>query len=239
MCYAFGHVLFALLKNEDSLEDQFDSLGRTLWTLGLSGSLLDGFADVMISLLDLRRYFEAWFFLLYVLLSAVTLMNILIGILREVVSAVANDEKEEAAVTLMRSTVLPMLKRLDENGNGEINMEELRMVLEDEDAMETLEILKVDVSHLLRMQEMLTVGDEKADIFGASHRASQFHSLGRWVSQEGMRIDKFMELVLSLRGDRAASVKDIIDGHAFVWWTLTNELGELETRLEQNMGDLI
>ena len=56
-----------------------------------------------------------------VLVSAITIMNMLIGILCEVVSKVAAAEKENAAREEVRDTILQMLKRLDADGSTVTN----------------------------------------------------------------------------------------------------------------------
>merc|ERR1711920_752122 len=82
-------------------------------------------------------------------------MNMLIGILCEVVSAVAAAEKESAAITMMKSTLLVMLKELDDDGSGSISREELLQVMENPCALEILANLQVDVKYLMELQEML------------------------------------------------------------------------------------
>merc|ERR1712023_95828 len=70
-------------------------------------------------------------FLCFVGVSAITLMNMLIGVLCEVMSSVAQSEKEDCAIRLVKDTILLMLKAFDEDGNGVISRDELRSVMTD------------------------------------------------------------------------------------------------------------
>merc|ERR1711871_1165907 len=93
-------------------------------------------------------------FYVFLLLSALTVMNMLIGVLCEVVSAVGEAEKEQAAVDLVKKTVLIMLKHLDQDGSGEMSREELQQVLVDPHARQVLDELKVNVPYFVELMEM-------------------------------------------------------------------------------------
>ena len=65
-------------------------------------------------------------------------MSMLIGVLCEVVSQVSRAEKENAAVKLMRNTLVDKMKTLDEDGSGSISKDEMRAVLKDPHLVEVL-----------------------------------------------------------------------------------------------------
>merc|ERR1712178_472198 len=81
-------------------------------------------------------------------------MNMLIGVLCEVVSAVGDAEKEETEISLLKGSVLLMLKRIDENQSGDISKDEFGQVFEDPLCQEILELMQVDVTHLQRLHGM-------------------------------------------------------------------------------------
>merc|ERR1719265_2700538 len=74
-------------------------------------------------------------FLAFLLIGAVTVSNMLIGVLCEVVTDVTNSEKEYQALTRLKSTLLVMLRRLDEDGSGDIDKHELLGLLHDAEAL--------------------------------------------------------------------------------------------------------
>merc|ERR1719379_1650147 len=103
------------MKGEEAAESQFGSVALCMWTLGMDGTLMDSIAQTLTSLLDLGKYHVVFIFMIFMLLSAITVMNMLIGVLCEVVSAVAADEQEEAAIAAVKSSILVMLKQLDKD----------------------------------------------------------------------------------------------------------------------------
>merc|ERR1712070_608658 len=101
------------------------------------------------SMLDLDKYLEATVFMIFVLSSALTVMNMLIGVLCEVVSVVAAHEKEDNAIRLIKDKLLGMLMDLDEDNSGLLSREEIGRVLDDSHAQAVLESLNVSVPGLI------------------------------------------------------------------------------------------
>merc|ERR1719163_1613834 len=93
-------------------------------------------------------------FTVFVLLTSITLMNMLIGVLCEVVTAVGTEEKEKNDVSLVKSSLLVMLKRLDADGSGQISKDEYATVCADPDALNTFESISVDQSYLMDLHSM-------------------------------------------------------------------------------------
>merc|ERR1719478_303320 len=145
-------------------------------------------------------------------------MNMLIGVLCEVVSAVANDEKEQSVIQLMKESLLVMLHHLDADGSGEIDKDELMQVMEEPLALKVLEELQVDVAHLMELKDML------------------FEE-----SNASIKIQDFLELLLAYRGDNIATVKNIVDSHAFTRWNtrkVTEPVNELLAALVEKQSAL-
>merc|ERR1712139_744459 len=111
--------------------------------MGMDGTFMDSMGSTLMKMRDEKKYSMVCVFMVFMLLSAVTVMNMLIGVLCEVVSAVGQAEKENAAVDLVKHTVLLMLMHLDADASGEISKSELQQVLEDPDALRVLTELQV------------------------------------------------------------------------------------------------
>lgn len=209
LVYVFGIVLHMFLKDNASIAHLFETLPKCMWTLTLSGVFLDNLQDALDSLMEHEQFFSVFVFFLFILLASITVMNMLIGILCEVVSAVKAEQEETLAVDLMKSTVLVMLKHLDADMQGDISREEMQMVLEDRDALEVLTTLQVNPFHLTDLMEM--------------------------YFQEGdstLTIEFVMELILSCRGNRQLTMRDMLDGQTFVRWELKSRVDLLDRKLE-------
>jgi hypothetical protein len=212
LVYIFAVILFLLTKEsrertpEDPeyskiIQDRFATLPIVMWTLIVDGTFLDGIGITSRELYQRGEYFAFICLLFFVLLAAMTVMNMLIGVLCEVVTAVAAAEKEEAAIRLVKETVLVMLKTLDEDGSGEISREEINQVFGNDTALEVLESLKVDVRHFVDHLDMY------------------------YEEAEDLTIPQIMDLILMLRGDRSLCMKDLLHEQSFNRWRLTRDMG--------------
>merc|ERR550514_2520334 len=87
LIYVFGIVFMSLVGKNENIADLFGDLRSCMWTLLMTGTLVDNVTSVL-NRLGAQDKVAAAVFLLFILLSALTVMNMLIGVLCEVVSAV-------------------------------------------------------------------------------------------------------------------------------------------------------
>merc|ERR1712232_67574 len=118
LIYVFAIVLNMFLKDiaDEEGEYFFSTLPRCMWTLLVNGTLLDAISDPLNALVSMGEFnttISVIIFFIFVLLSALTVMNMLIGVLCEVVSAVAASEREEADITELKMAVLQELKKFN------------------------------------------------------------------------------------------------------------------------------
>ena len=150
----------------------------------------------------------------YALISAVLVMNMLIGVLCEVVSSVTRKEKDEAAVRFVKQSILMELKKFDD-GDGMITREELEQVMHDEDSKAVLASLNVDRLFLTELQSAL------------------FQKKGERVTISGI-----IELMLMCRGDLPSTVQHIATGQAFMH-SLISKLDKHLTKHLQHIQEVL
>merc|ERR1719310_1466953 len=98
---------------------------------------------------------EGWVYrflvLFYILLASLTVMNMLVGVLCEVVSVVSSVEKESLLVNYVKGTLLHMLQTsgLDADGDHLIAKHEFEALLENPIAAKALSEVGVDVIGLV------------------------------------------------------------------------------------------
>merc|ERR1719498_194144 len=63
-------------------------------------------------------------FIMFVLISSFTMVNMLIGILCEVVCATADGERSKNTDSKVREAITDLFQRIDKDGNGEITRHE-------------------------------------------------------------------------------------------------------------------
>merc|ERR1719326_1424251 len=142
--------------------DYFSTVPLSMHTLILEGTFLDNLGTVVKALGE-ESIIYAGIFYTFVLLSALTVLNMLIGVLCEVVSAVAATEKEQLTVAFVREKLQEVMTNsgLDEDGDGEISKVEFCKILEVPDACRTLEEVGVDVCGLIDIADFIF--DENQD----------------------------------------------------------------------------
>jgi len=197
LVYVFAIVLYMILADNDETAQSFGSLPKCMWTLLMDGTFMDSIGTQLTGLLDRREYLAVFVFMVFVGLSAMTVMNMLIGVLCEVVSAVAASEREEAAISLMKETILVLLKNVDVDKSGEISKAEMRELVKDPGALNVFDELQVNVKYLTLMQEYLL--DEGSG---------------------DLSIKLIMDLILTSRGERPTMMKDLVDIHMFTCWNM-------------------
>ena len=117
-------------------------------------------------------------------------MHMLIGVLCEVVSVVAETERDDVAIQVLKKSILLELKRFDVNGNGKITKHELDDVLKSSTTLSALRSLDVDVECRYEFQQ------------------------ARYNDVE-ISIEDIMELLLSYRGHLTCTVKHFVDSQTF------------------------
>jgi len=150
----------------------------------------------------------------YVALASLTVMNMLIGVLCEVISAVAVEENESLMVDRVHDKLGSLMEQLDQNSDGTLSWDEFKGVLEFPAALKCLEDVHVDVGSLIDMAE------------------DTFFEDGDPVS---VSFEDFMSMVLDLRGGQQATVADILrSGKRFTQkiMNVTNRLNKCDEKVQ-------
>jgi len=199
--YVFAIFFTELLSEAPVGKGCFENVPQAMNCLLLDGVFADQ-AQFITSLLA-----EHWFYyvvvLIYLLLGSLTVMNMLIGVICEVVSVVAQVEKEEMAVEAMKYKIRSMLPQLDADGNQMVSMDEFKQLLESPSAAHMLQDVGVDVVALVDFGDFI------------------------FNNREEVSFSLFIETVLQLRGTNTATVKDVVDMRKFI----LRELASMESRL--------
>merc|ERR1712113_1026805 len=147
-------------------------------------------------------------FILFVLVSSLMGLNMLIGVLCAVVTAVAAAEKEKILVSYVKSKLMGVLVRLDEDGNGTISKEEFDQLVHIPDAVRALEELGVDVQNLVSLADHLFEVDEHHHEHVDHDNEKEQGKADGDNSEEGksMTFADFLEMVIRLRADNTPCV---------------------------------
>lgn len=196
--YVFAIAFRNLVPAESQLEvEMFSSVLETMHNLIIFATFLDALSDFMYVVMDsddimtmtpahIPCFILVW---LYISLASLTILNMLIGVLCEVISAVAAEEKESMIVDKVHEKFGKIVNDLDENGDGFLSWEEFEMLIDHPEAVAALESVNVDPASMVDVAEDF------------------FTDAGLPVK---VSFAEFMSMVLDLRGGQKATVKDMM-----------------------------
>lgn len=139
----------------------------------------------------------------FVLLATLMLMNMLVGVLVQVVTSVSAAEKEQMEARFLKVHMVKLLSRLDEDSDKHISIDEFDTLLEKPQALKALREVDVDVVGLVELRDFI------------------------FRDKDTLSFPDFLELILQLRGNNTATVKCIVDMRMFIM----KELVRVEERL--------
>jgi len=200
--YIFAIMFTQMLSGLPATGGAFDSVPKTfnfLLMQALCGLQSSSF-DTMLA----AGLFYYLMFLMYCLLACTTIMNMLIGILVEVVGDVAEVEKETAFMRDVEFQINRMMEKLDIDRSDSLTQMEFDKLTETPEVIQGLQDLGVDVVAFVDFADFVFC-----------------------QNCEELSYTDFLEMVVQFRGTKSATVKDIVDMRKFV----SMELSSLEDRL--------
>jgi len=184
--YTFA-VAFTLLTRGTDVGTHFfnrvpDSMNTLIWN-GVLGENL----PVVANALGAESIFLGGLLLTFVLLASLTVMNMLIGVLVEVVSVVARLEKETLVVNFVTARLQAVIRLIDPCFEGQITRQTFASMLSHPEALTALNEVGVDVVALVDLSDFI------------------------FERHDALCFSDFMEEVVQLRGSNTATVKHIVD----------------------------
>jgi len=190
--YVFAIAFTQLAVNTPTIGDTyFANIGFSMYSLCIYATFLDDLSNMM----DDERADKWWLVfisLVFICLASMTVLNMLIGVLCEVVSRVAKVEKEEMTTLAVTEKMLKVATELDTKGNknNKIDYEEFAKIVENPEALRALDEVGVNPVGIVEFAGLFFFENEKPI---------------------ELSFEDFMEMVLDLREENKATVKDVID----------------------------
>jgi len=126
----------------------FGSMGKSMRHLFIFGTILDDITRCCNTIRGGEKVqIMMTAFIVFVLVSSFTMLNMLIGILCEVVTATSDGERSRATEEHIRSSIANLFEKMDEDQNGTICRKEFLMMKDDREVCEALEDLDVEAKH--------------------------------------------------------------------------------------------
>lgn len=189
LLFVFGVIFRSVFKKKPEMHERFGSVSQSAWTLLLFGTLLDAPGDLMSEIWDAEPMMS-WVFLAFIFLSSFTVLNMLIGVLCEVVSEVSATEKLQAEQRFLRNNLTDILICYDKNEDGHIGKEEFDLLMKN-----------------LEVKELLT--QFGTDIDGV--KAFKEHMYADAEHPERLTFNELLTQINVLKGDSPSKVTDILE----------------------------
>eukprot|EP00746_Dinoflagellata_sp_MGD_P023148 gnl/MRDRNA2_/MRDRNA2_154221_c0_seq1.p1 gnl/MRDRNA2_/MRDRNA2_154221_c0~~gnl/MRDRNA2_/MRDRNA2_154221_c0_seq1.p1 ORF type:complete len:409 (-),score=67.24 gnl/MRDRNA2_/MRDRNA2_154221_c0_seq1:339-1433(-) len=247
--YVFGIIFKQQSDGNQVLEKYFGTISVAMWNLLLSGTLLDNITIVLNDIAG-EKWLLSALFLLFVLISSFTVLNMLIGVLCEVVSAVAQAEKEEMVVRFVKKQLLGVLMEIDEDNTGMISQDEFKEFVNHDKAQLAFQALGVDKENLLTLLDVIFAAEEELRMHSRIHHndlvdevktsdetddpnsriPKNRFSFGTHAEIVQLSFGEIIEMILDLRSSKTAMVKDLVELRKF--------LGKNQEHILEGMGKL-
>lgn len=185
----FSLLLRGQFKGVEELSRRWGNVPKCAWSLLVYGVFLDNPGDVMDEMWEQGFAIMSGVFVVYIFLSTFLVLNMLIGILCEVVGKVAAHEKDEAEARFLQQNLLVILSCYDKDGDEFLGEKEFDMVMANPEVVELLETFGTDPKGLVTLKEVLFEGSK-------NHRLS---------------FGEVLNTVMRLRSENNAKIMDLID----------------------------
>eukprot|EP00929_Paragymnodinium_shiwhaense_P115185 TRINITY_DN83881_c0_g1_i1.p1 TRINITY_DN83881_c0_g1~~TRINITY_DN83881_c0_g1_i1.p1 ORF type:complete len:737 (-),score=199.93 TRINITY_DN83881_c0_g1_i1:145-2355(-) len=212
IAYMFAVLLAQLSKDADDEReyymhstDYWSSVPLALMTVMVAAIVPD--LHTIIAELAEEDTVKFVFFLIYLFLVGVTLLNMFVGVMVQVVWVTSSMEKEEYLTTVLYDNMMDILRGADADENETICLDEFTNILLQPQTVRFLTSMDIDVLDMVEHLHFLFKGGKNLD----------FHEV--------------IALLLDMRGSNACTVKDIV---ALRSW-MSSEMDELTKRLQGDM----
>lgn len=205
MTYGFAIALRQMGESTAWGTEHFASVPGSVWTLLVESMLPDN--GELLGRMGQERWYCSVVYFAFLLFSAVLLMNMLVGLLCDVVFEVSHNEKMQRGIDSMSTKLQTILRSIDRNYDGLVSKAEFESMIENKDAVSILSDVGVDVVAL--------VGE--SDFIFSQHGRSQ------------LPFEDFRDEVLSFRSTSSPTMGVITALKRFTHMGLEQIAGRLAT----------
>jgi hypothetical protein len=222
MVYTWAIFIHMLLKDDDQYNEEvkkelgyeFKMILDCVWTLLMAGTLmLDNAAPLMTGLImssDISQVLAGIAFLTYSFLSALLILQMLIGVLCDVVSGVGQERRDADTIALVRQEMLADLLKFS-GGDGKISQEEMLALIRGPRSRALMKKLNINRLFMLQMATLMYPNPN---------------------SQVPIRT--VLNLMVMCKGDNGATVQIIASSLCYLSNEMASQMGRVASLMEGN-----
>mmetsp|Transcript_82862 Transcript_82862/g.130587 ORF Transcript_82862/g.130587 Transcript_82862/m.130587 type:complete len:624 (+) Transcript_82862:125-1996(+) len=154
--YTFA-ILFTSEYHQGDIEDDsddileweqfFGSMGKSMFTLFIMGTILDDYTAASNAIRHSGNTWMLLAFIIFTLISSFMMLNMLIGVLVEVVDATKEGEQNKAIEMNVREAIAELFSSMDSDANKEISRGEFMSMKKNHKVMAALRDLEIEGVH--------------------------------------------------------------------------------------------
>jgi len=160
------HEPLGMIDGEETTDAMamFGTMGKSMFSLFIMGTVLDDVTAASNAIRASSNYWMLTAFVIFILISSFMMLNMLIGVLVEVVGATAEGEREKSIELNVREAIGEIFSRMDEDSNREISRGEFLAMRKDKNVMEALSDLEITGPHFHLYAELFFRPEETTGI---------------------------------------------------------------------------
>ncbi|CAE6937164.1 Cacna1h [Symbiodinium natans] len=201
----FGTIGFFPKDANSTLPELFPDLGSSMMTLFLYGVLADNLTYIL-GEIQTEDLLMMWAFMVFMVISGMTLLNMLIGVLCQVIEDSSQEESEMRQLNELKVCLVEAFTAIDESNDGTISEDEWAKIATNKRVQAAL--LKLGVEESM-MEERLKQMQES--LFGrrGGGQGEEDAPQDEDERKDGLSFDEFVEQVIDLRMDTPAGALDV------------------------------
>jgi hypothetical protein len=217
--YAAGITCRQISEGTPMGQKYFPTVMEAMYNLIMRGVLLDSVSSMMTDVAE-GSTICALIFALVIVLGAITMMNMLVGVLVDVMNTVAGQEKTKLASSMLTEKVRQIIAESGiESGDANvITLQKFRLLLTTRATANALREIDVEPEALVDLADGIFQSDSE----------------GKFFDKE-IGFEEFMDLLMQLRGSNTVTVRDLQELKCFILAQNTKRNLSLR-RLEERMN---
>lgn len=133
----------------------FGSMGKSMMALLVMGTILDDVTACTMAIRNTEKMGMLVLFILYIIINSFMMMNMLVGILVEVVGSTAQGEKQRFAEDEVNNSMMDIFETMDKDGSGLISRQEFVEMRHSDSVMKSLQQLGIKEKQFEMYTELL------------------------------------------------------------------------------------
>eukprot|EP00929_Paragymnodinium_shiwhaense_P019723 TRINITY_DN13349_c0_g1_i1.p1 TRINITY_DN13349_c0_g1~~TRINITY_DN13349_c0_g1_i1.p1 ORF type:complete len:673 (-),score=133.83 TRINITY_DN13349_c0_g1_i1:210-2228(-) len=210
--YCFAIIFRQTTADTQFGQDNFRTVPVAMYALLVEAVIPDN-GDTL-DALNKHEFVYAFLFLIFLFCTSLTVLNMLVGVMCEVMSETAQDRKAAMEVEQMTCKLREILKVIDEDFDERVSRKELDGVLQNEGAVRELHHYGVDVLALVEDADLIFEShgdDEGLSFLDFADVISHYRACNRTTFRAVFDIRNLLRRGMTRLGDRLRLMEEALD----------------------------